>query len=116
MLFFWVPYTIAEYAENGFVVTLSYPDDRILPEWAKRWRRAHANLVENIVPFAIAVLAGEILNVHTEVTYWCAVLFLAARLVHPFTQIARIFASRSLVFTVGQLASVAYLIAVATSA
>lgn len=109
-LVMWVPYILAEMGTTGLARAMSYPDERSLPPWARRLKAAHYNLVENIAPFAIAVLAGEWLDVHTAVTAACATAFFWARVAHPFAQVTRISGARTATFAVGLGASLVYLI------
>lgn len=109
MVVLWVPYILAELNVTGVVKALSYPDERTLPAWAERLKKAHYNLVENIGPFAIAVLAGEWLGVHTGVTALCAIVFFWARVAHPIAQVVRIWGTRTLSFAVGLAATAVYL-------
>ena len=112
MLILWIPYILAELKTTGVGKALSYPDERTLPAWALRLKRAHYNLVENIGPFAVAVLAGEWLGVHTALTAACAMVFFLARVAHPIMQVARIWGTRTLAFAVGTGASLVYLFAI----
>lgn len=116
MCVLWVPYILAELRVTGLIKALGYPDDRSLPKWAARLKAAHYNLVENIAPFAIAVIAGEILNIHTTVTAACAMIFFWARVLHPIAQVARIWGARSLTFGAGVMATIVYLIEILSSA
>ena len=109
MLALWVPYILAELKMAGVFKALSYPDERPLPKWGERLKCAHYNLVENIAPFAIAVIAGELLNVHTAVTATCAIVFFWARVLHPFAQVTRIWGTRTFTFAAGVTATVVYL-------
>jgi uncharacterized MAPEG superfamily protein len=115
MLILWVPYILAELHMTGVVKALGYPDERTLPKWATRLKLAHYNLLENIVPFAIAVGAGEFLNVHTATTAACATLFFWARVLHPIAQVTRIWGTRTLTFATGVTATMVYLYAILTS-
>jgi uncharacterized MAPEG superfamily protein len=109
----WIPYILAHINQVGLVKALSYRDvEMAMPAWAGRLKKAHYNLVENIVPFAVAVGAGEILNVHTTTTAACALIFLIARIIHPFAQVAGIWGTRTLTFAVGWLAVIVYLLAI----
>lgn len=110
MLVLWVPYILAELKLTGVVKALSYPDERKLPAWGKRLKAAHYNYVENLAPFAIAVLAGEWLGVHTPVTAGCAMVFFWARLLHPIAQVTRIWGGRTITFAAGVTATLIYLI------
>jgi uncharacterized MAPEG superfamily protein len=111
MLVLWIPYILAELSGTGVVKALFYPDERTLPKWAERLKSAHYNLVENFAPFAVAVLAGEVLNVHNGLTVACAMIFFWARLVHPVAQVVRIWGTRTLSFAAGLAATLVYLFA-----
>jgi uncharacterized membrane protein YecN with MAPEG domain len=113
LLVLWVPYILAHISAVGVVKALGYSDEPLeMPVWAQRLKRAHYNLVENIVPFAVAVGAGEVLDIHTETTAACALVFLLARLVHPFAQVAAIWGTRTAAFAVGWVAVVIQLLAI----
>jgi len=112
----WIPYITAHVLQAGFVKALGYTADDEMPPWAARLKRAHYNLVENIPLFAIAVLAGEIANVHTATTAACAMIFFWARVAHPFTQVLSIWGLRTIVFTIGWLAVIVHLFAVLRAA
>jgi uncharacterized MAPEG superfamily protein len=77
------PYTLALIANVGLVRAVSYPqpgeDD--MPQWARRSKRAHLNLVENIAPFAALVLAAHVTGAANETTALGATIFFSARLV-----------------------------------
>ena len=112
MLVLWIPYIIAELKMTGVGKALSYPDERTLPKWGQRLKRAHYNLVENVGPFAVAVLAGEWLGIHTPLTAACAMIFFWARLAHPIMQVARIWGTRTATFALGVGATLVYLVAI----
>lgn len=112
MLVLWIPYIIAELKVTGIGKALSYPDERTLPTWGERLKRAHYNLVENFGPFAVAVLAGEWLAIHTPLTAACAMIFFWARVAHPIMQVARIWGTRTATFAVGVGATLVYLVAI----
>ena len=101
----WVPYILSELRVTGIVKALGYPDERKLPKWAARLKAAHYNLVENMAPYAIAVFAGEWLNVHTGITAACAMIFFWARVLHPIAQVTRIWGARTLTFAAGLAAT-----------
>ena len=116
MLVLWIPYILAELKLTGVVKALSYPDERTRPAWAERLARAHYNLVENMGPFAIAVLAGEWLGVHNSVTGACAIVFFWARVAHPVAQVLRIWGTRTVTFAAGLTATLVYLGAILAAA
>ncbi len=53
--------------------------------WFARAKRAHANLGENLTPFAAVVLVAHEAGVHSGWTRAGTVLFLAARVVHAIS-------------------------------
>lgn len=116
MLVLWVPYILAELRVTGLAKALGYPDERSLPAWGERLKRAHYNLVENMIPFSIAVIAGEYVSVHTDLTAACAMIFFWARVAHPIAQVTRIWGTRSLTFGAGVGATMVYLLALLVSA
>lgn len=75
---------------------------------ALRVVRAHANLNEALLPFAILVLAAAALHVSTPVTVYAALAFLAARLAHAALYLAGATPWRSLAFYVGLLATLVF--------
>jgi uncharacterized MAPEG superfamily protein len=108
----WIPYMVAHIAQVGPVLALSYPDRVDMPAWAARLKRAHYNLLENIPLFAIAVMAGEFRDIHTSVTATCAMVFFWARVAHPLALVSNIWGTRTIVFTIGWMATLTYLIVV----
>lgn len=76
------PYTIALIMTVGLVRAVSYPQpgDDVLPEWARRSKRSHLNLVENIAPFAIVVLVAQAMGKANDTTALGAMIFFWARI------------------------------------
>jgi len=68
---------------------------------AARIRLAHANAVENLVPFAVVVLATQSLGITNRNTVGGAALFLVARVVHAVSYSAGITIVRSAAFYAG---------------
>ena len=68
---------------------------------AGRGARAHRNLLENLVPFAIAILAARAAGVSDTLTLVGAWLFLAARVVHALAYLAGITGVRTLAYFAG---------------
>ena len=78
--------------------------------WVKRAERAHANLVENLAPFAVLVLAA---NLSGAANYWTALgsqLFLWARVAHVVAYTAGWIGVRTAVFLVGVVGEIIILI------
>lgn len=68
---------------------------------AGRTKRAHQNLLENIVPFAVVILAAQALQVSTLLTEGAALTFLAARVLHAVVYILGIPMIRTLAWIAG---------------
>jgi uncharacterized MAPEG superfamily protein len=77
-----------------------------VPAWAGRAQRAHANLVENLAPFAALVLAAHASGRANAATALGATLFFWGRVAHAAVYIAGIPYLRTAVFfvaTAGEL-------------
>jgi len=77
---------------------------------AARGLRAHRNLIENLVPFAIVVLTAHVLSISSTVTVWCAIAFPIARFIHAVSYVAGITGVRTFAWNVGLLVTVVYLV------
>ena len=99
----------------GVIVLLQTPGGRAwgfgnrdttfaVPAWIERTRRAHANMVENLIPFACLVLVAHLGGKANATTAFAAELFLAARIVYTLVYMAGIPVLRTLVFSVAILA------------
>ncbi|ACI51444.1 conserved hypothetical protein [Gluconacetobacter diazotrophicus PA1 5] len=73
---------------------------------AGRGLRAHRNLIENLVPFAIAVLIARAAGISNGTTVLGAWLFLGARIVHAASYVAGIPGVRTLAWVVGVIGTV----------
>jgi uncharacterized MAPEG superfamily protein len=75
------PYTIALILKVGPIRAMSYPQpgEESLPDWGRRSKRAHANLVENLAPFAAVVLVAHALGAANETTAMGAIIFFWSR-------------------------------------
>lgn len=82
-----------------------------VPAWAERAQRAHANLTENLAPFAILVLAAQISGKSGSLTALGAAVFFWARVAHVLVYTAGIVGVRTLVFFVGTFGEVLILTA-----
>lgn len=108
----WIPYVIGvtrypEQAGDAFArpATLSQ-----LPDWVQRAHRAHLNILETAMPFAILVLLAQILNVSTMVTVIAAGAFFWLRVVHAAGMISGVirFPVRPIIFTLSWLCTLAF--------
>ncbi len=75
---------------------------------AGRIVRAHANMNEALLPFAIVVIAGQLLHFSNGYTVLAAEIFLAARLAHAGLYAAGIPEVRSVAFYVAFLATIVF--------
>lgn len=73
----------------------------VIEGWFTRCKRAHANMAENLLPFAIVVLMAHQLGVHSWLTRAGAEIFLAARIVHAVSYTAGIVATRAPAYILG---------------
>jgi uncharacterized MAPEG superfamily protein len=69
-----------------------------VPAWVERVRRAHANMVENLAPFAVLVLVTHVTGKANGATALGAELFFAGRLAHLLVYAAGIPVVRTLAF------------------
>lgn len=106
----WIPFIVGvnmtpatEGAPNPFI---SPPDPLKMKPWIARSYRAHQNLLEQFLPFAVIVIVAHILGVSTEMTKWACIVFLGLRVMHAsgmITGVARL-PIRPLIFTAGYVA------------
>ena len=82
----------------------------VVPAWAARAERAHANLVENLAPFAILVLTAHVAGKANGTTALGAELFFASRVAHVMVYTAGIIGLRTAVFFVGSIGEVLILL------
>jgi uncharacterized MAPEG superfamily protein len=75
-----------------------------VPAWILRGRRAHANMVENLVPFACLVLVAHLGGKANATTAFASELFLAARVLYTLVYMAGIPVLRTVIFSLGVLA------------
>ena len=79
----WIPYILSRIQTWGLVNAVGYPSNPPeLPAWARRATRVHANMVENLAPFAALVLAAQAAGLANETTALGAAIFFWARVVH----------------------------------
>ncbi|MEM1300378.1 MAG: MAPEG family protein [Pseudomonadota bacterium] len=83
------------------------PDLKDLPPWVHRAHRAHLNLIEQAVPFAILVVIAHLAGVSTTVTVFAAAAFFVIRLIHAAGMVSGLlkFPLRPIVFTAGWVAN-----------
>ena len=64
------------------------PDHSQMRPWVHRSLRAHQNLLEQLLPFAIVVMVGAVSHISTPVTVACAVIFFWLRVAHAAVMIS----------------------------
>ena len=106
----WIPYivgvntapagTVPEKAPDGFRLPADFRHQR---PWVQRAYRAHLNLLEQFVPFAVLVLLVDRVDGFTALTYWTAIAFFWLRVAHAVGYITghAAFPLRPIIFTLG---------------
>jgi uncharacterized MAPEG superfamily protein len=85
----WIPYVVGVNtvpegslpadAPDGFVRVANLSLHR---PWVQRAHRAHLNLLEQAMPFAVLVLLVDRMDGFTALTYWTAIAFFWLRIAH----------------------------------
>ena len=106
----WIPYivgvntapegSVPEGAPDGFTLPGNFRNQR---PWVQRAYRAHLNLLEQFVPFAVLVFLVDRVDGFTTLTYWTAIAFFWLRVAHAVGYITGRagFPLRPLIFTAG---------------
>ncbi|MEM7469833.1 MAG: MAPEG family protein [Pseudomonadota bacterium] len=106
----WMPYiigvntapegSIPAEAPDGFTRP---PDPSFQRPWVHRAYRAHLNLLEQFLPFAVIVLLLDRVGGFYAVTYWTCIAFLWLRVAHAvgYTTGWTRFPARPIIFTLG---------------
>jgi len=101
----WIPYIVGvnmhRTAEaNPFQRPMGDAD---LPDWVARANRAHINLLEQGLPFAILILILHIADGFSPLTYWTAIAFFWLRVAHAVGMITGLaqMPARPIIFTAG---------------
>ena len=100
----WIPYIVGVNTEPQDVDNFTRPGDlsRLRP-WVHRAHRAHLNLLEQLLPFAILVLILDRTDGFTALTYWTAIAFFWLRIAHAAGMISGVarMPLRPIIFTAG---------------
>ncbi len=75
---------------------------------AMRVVRAHANLNEALLPFAIVAIAASMLHVSNRLTVYAAVAFFLARLLHALLYLVGATPWRSICYYCGLIATIVF--------
>ncbi len=94
------PEDLPDTAPDGFV-RINNP--HLMPPWIGRAYRAHQNLLEQAIPFAVLVLLVDRMDGFTALTYWTAIAFFWLRVAHAVGYITAwtTMPLRPLIFTAG---------------
>lgn len=106
----WIPYIVGVNTAPAGSIPADAPDGffrpadmRVQRPWVQRAYRAHLNLLEQSVPFAILLLLVDRMDGFSPLTLWTTVGFVALRVAHAvgyITGTAR-FPVRPAIFTAG---------------
>lgn len=100
----WIPYIVGVSSDPADPDNFTRPGDLSqLRPWVHRAHRAHLNLLEQGIPFAILVLLVDRVDGFTALTYWTAIAFFWLRVIHAVGMIsgyARM-PIRPIIFTLG---------------
>jgi uncharacterized MAPEG superfamily protein len=100
----WIPYVIGISSDPSEEDAFDTPATigRLRP-WVQRAHRAHLNLLEQAMPFAVLVLMVDRFDGFTGLTYWTAIAFFWIRVLHAAGMIAGIarMPLRPILFTAG---------------
>jgi len=103
----WLPYIVGVNMANVPMPADNRPTDPArMPAWVHRAWRAHLNLLEQFLPFAVVVLVSHVTGVSNGVTAVAAASFFALRLAHAIWMIGGfpVLPVRPMVFTAGWVA------------
>lgn len=111
----WIPYIVGLNTTEFATPDENRPHDvaGTVP-WVHRSFRAHLNLIEQFVPFAVVVIVAHLAGVSNTVTVWASAAFLVLRITHAVWMIAglKVFPGRPLIFTGGWVCILAIAVAV----
>ena len=103
----WIPYIASQVMTNGWLAPANYvdPTPRPVPLWGRRADRAHVNAVEAFAPFAALVLVAHVSGKANGMTAFWATCFFWLRLGHAVVYLLAVPYLRTLIFTLGFVAS-----------
>ena len=81
------------------------------PAWVERAKRAHANSVENLAPFACLIVALHLSGTSSALSEAAACAFVAARILHSLCYLAGLVPWRTLMHIIGLIAQVLLFVA-----
>lgn len=85
----WIPYIVGVNSYDVEGDAFARPTDlRLFPEWVHRAHRAHLNLLEQGLPFAVLVLILHQIGGFSGLTYWVSIAFFWLRVAHAIGMIS----------------------------
>lgn len=109
----WIPFVVGVNTNDFEGQDIAFerpPDPRAMPAWVHRAHRAHLNLLEQFLPFAVLVLIAHQLKISNTVTQWCVFSFFWLRVAHAAGMIsgwARL-PARPVIFTAGWVVTLVF--------
>ena len=115
----WIPYIVGVNSTEFALPAENRPHDvsGTVP-WVHRAWRAHLNLIEQFVPFAVVILVAHLAGVSNVVTVWASGAFLGLRLAHAVWMIGGlpVLPGRPLIFSAGWVCILVFAGALLTAA
>lgn len=79
----WIPFIVGVTTDPADPDNFTRPGDlQQLRPWVHRAHRAHLNLLEQFLPFAVLVFLVDRLDAYSALTYWTAIAFFWLRVAH----------------------------------
>jgi uncharacterized MAPEG superfamily protein len=79
----WIPFIVGVTTDPADPDNFTRPGDlKQLRPWVHRAHRAHLNLLEQFLPFAVLVFLVDRLDAYSALTYWTAIAFFWLRVAH----------------------------------
>jgi uncharacterized MAPEG superfamily protein len=103
----WIPYVVCQVMSNGPLAPPNYvdPTPRPVPAWGKRADRVYLNAVEVFAPFAALVIVAQLAGKADAMTAFWSMCFFWLRLAHAVVYWLAVPYVRTLVFTLGFVAT-----------
>ena len=87
----WIPYVTERFLRLGIKQTCGYNDNTFsISEWAIRAKKAHFNLVENLILFGILIFILSSLDLSNYQTQIGSTVFFYSRILHYFCYLFKI--------------------------
>lgn len=111
----WVPYILARIMTYGPPETITYrADDKPLPVWAARAKKAHSNAIENLAPFAALVIVAHLSGAANATTAIASIVYFWARIAHYPAYISGLPVLRTLTYAISWAAMMTIFFTIAT--